>query len=313
MKRLCRGSSSSVAVMRDNCSWDVQGFVRSLTAVAKSTQIAYERDILRFVNWAEGSQIGGPDEVSKQVLRKYLVSMSGEHLAKRTMARTVSSLRRYFGYLHRQGAMETDPTVRLQAPKGEGRLPRVVQPDELAVLLDAPLLAAQANEAIVMRDQAVVELLYGSGLRVSELCSLAKSQIDVSRRSVRVWGKGSKERLVPMSQPSVRAIENWLAHRDQLGNVESQTPQDVEALFLNHRGKRLTPRDVRRILDKRTSTPTHPHALRHTFATHLLEGGADLRVVQELLGHADLATTQHYTHVTRDRLRAVYSASHPRA
>jgi integrase/recombinase XerC len=296
---------------KDQRSWDVEGFVTSLTSTTKTTQVAYERDIARFIAWALNQQIDNPVQVSKQVLRQYLVSMSAERLAKRTLARTVSSLRRYFGFLHQQGALLTDPTVRLQAPTGEGRLPRVVQPHELEVLLDAPLLAARADPGTSARDQAVVELLYGSGLRVSELCSLTRAQIDLARRSVRVMGKGAKERLVPLSEPSVAAIQEWLEQRHQL--VLESSPVPAEAVFLNHRGKQLTARDVRRILDKRTATPTHPHALRHTFATHLLEGGADLRVVQELLGHADLATTQHYTHITRDRLRSVYTASHPRA
>jgi len=161
-----------------------------------------------------------------------------------------------------------------------------------------------------VRDQAVVELLYGSGLRVGELCALGPADLDLARRQLVAWGKGSKQRQVPMSEPSADAVQAWLAYgRPALANAESP----AEALFLNKRGKRLTPRDVRRIIDRRAASPTHPHALRHTYATHLLDGGADLRAVQELLGHGDLSTTQLYTHVSKERLRAVHQSSHPRA
>jgi integrase/recombinase XerC len=157
----------------------------------------------------------------------------------------------------------------------------------------------------------VLELLYGSGLRVGEVCGLAPADVDVRSSTVTVWGKGGKQRRVPMSRPAADAVSGWL----QRGAAAIE-PADADAegaLFRNARGRRLTPRDVRRIIDRRSTEPTHPHALRHTFATHLLDGGADLRVVQELLGHADLSTTQHYTHVSKERLRAVYESSHPRA
>jgi site-specific recombinase XerD len=163
---------------------------------------------------------------------------------------------------------------------------------------------------VARRDTAVVELLYGSGLRVAELCGLRLGDLDLRRRRLMAWGKGSKQRQVPMSAPSVDAVRAWLAGgRSVLAHDDSP----ADALFLNQRGRRLGPRDVRRVLDRRALAPTSPHALRHTFATHLLDGGADVRAVQELLGHADLATTQHYTHVSKERLRAVYAASHPRA
>ncbi len=156
----------------------------------------------------------------------------------------------------------------------------------------------------------MVELLYGSGLRVGELCGLRPSDADLVRGQVLVWGKGSKQRQLPMSESSVDAVAAWL-HEARAAMVSTETPAD--ALFLNARGRRLTARDVRRILDRRAASPTHPHALRHTYATHLLDGGADLRAVQELLGHENLATTQLYTHVSKERLRTVYDATHPRA
>ena len=154
----------------------------------------------------------------------------------------------------------------------------------------------------------MLEVLYGSGLRVSELCGADVDAVDRRGAAISVWGKGAKERRVPLSEPAVDAIERWLAIRRDVVD-----PAVGSALFANERGKRLTPRDVRRIIDRRAERPTHPHALRHSFATHLLDGGADLRVVQELLGHADVATTQRYTHVSKERLRQMYAATHPRA
>jgi len=177
------------------------------------------------------------------------------------------------------------------------------------VLLE-PAGAAEQTDPVGLRDGAVVELLYGSGLRVSELCGLRPDDVDLRSRQVVVWGKGSKQRQVPMSEPSAQAVAEWV-QRGRAAMATPETPGD--ALFVNRRGRRLSPRDVRRILDRRAANPTHPHALRHTFATHLLDGGADLRAVQELLGHADLGTTQLYTHVSKERLRAVYDATHPRA
>ena len=183
--------------------------------------------------------------------------------------------------------------------------------DELQVLLDEPPAKVDGDdEAIRLRDDAVLELLYGSGLRVAELCGLGPSDLDTRTGTVTVWGKGSKQRKVPMSEPAVEAVTGWLQRgREHL--VRDVSPAD--AVFLNRRGARLGPRDVRRIIDRRAAAPTHPHALRHSFATHLLDGGADLRAVQELLGHANLATTQRYTHVSKERLRVVHGATHPRA
>jgi integrase/recombinase XerC len=153
-------------------------------------------------------------------------------------------------------------------------------------------------------------LLYGSGLRVAELCGLCLGDVDVRRHLVTVWGKGSKQRQVPISPPASAAVEAWLTH----GRAPMASPDSpADALFFNRRGRRLGPRDVRRLLDRRAPSPTHPHALRHSFATHLLDGGADLRVVQELLGHASLQTTQVYTHVSKEHLRAVFETTHPRA
>ncbi len=220
-------------------------------------------------------------------------------------------MRRYFGWLRRSGAIEVDPTTRLSAPKGDARLPHVLRADELQVLLDdPPARVADESGALRWRDDAVLELLYGSGMRVSELCGLRTGDVEVDRRRAVVWGKGAKQRQIPMGERSAQAVQRWLS---PAGRPTLAGPDAGDSLFVNLRGRPLTPRDVRRILDRRAAAPTHPHALRHPFATHLLDGGADLRAVQELLGHTDLATTQIYTHVSRERLRRVFDATHPRA
>jgi integrase/recombinase XerC len=293
-------------------AWRIDGFCASLTAASHHTVAAYRRDVEAFVEWAGERGIDEPAAVVRRDLRRYLGDLATRRYAARTIARKASSLRRWFGWLRRTGAIAIDPTLGLSAPAGRGRLPRVLRDDELGALLDGPTgrTASSPGQAIESRDGAVLELLYGSGLRVGELCGLQASDLDLRRGLVRVWGKGGKQRQVPLSDPSVRALEQWLeAGRQEL--VTDTSP--AGAVFLNRRGNRLTPRDVRRIIDRRASAPTHPHALRHTFATHLLDGGADLRAVQELLGPADLSTTQVYTHVSKERLRRILDATHPRA
>ena len=283
--------------------------MRSLSAVSANTVLAYADDVSQFVTWAERAGLTGPSEVDRLVLRRYLAYLATRRFARRSIARKAAALRRYFGWLRRTGVIDADPSTRLSAPRGDARLPHVLRPAELDTLLTAPA----ADDPVGLRDLAVVELLYGSGLRVGELCGLRQSDLTLhaDRPVVTVWGKGSKQRQVPMSEPSADAVRAWLAGGRPALVVAGVTPD--ESVFLNRRGRALSPRDTRRILDRRAANPTHPHALRHTFATHLLDGGADLRAVQELLGHADLATTQLYTHVSKERLRTVYDATHPRA
>ncbi len=292
-------------------AWQVDAFERSLTDVASSTVIAYRRDVDAFVAWAERAQLTEPSAVTRLLLRRYLAFLATRRYARRTVARKAAALRRYFDWLRRQGVIVTDPSVRLSVPAGPSRLPRVLEPSDLDALLDHPPARVQDDPpAVRLRDDAVLELLYGSGLRVAELCGLSLGDVDVTRRLVTVWGKGAKQRQVPISEPAGAAVQAWLT-RGRAGLAEADSPGD--AMFLNRRGRRLGPRDVRRLLDRRALTPTHPHALRHSFATHLLDGGADLRVVQELLGHASLQTTQVYTHVSKEHLRAVFETTHPRA
>ena len=303
-------------------AWDVEVFLRSLTELRPATRDAYARDVGRFVDWATRHHHTGPDRITTSTLRVYLGLLADgadgpeDHrgrattstpLSARSLSRHLSSLRRYFAWAVRTDRIPTDPTVELSAPRGESRLPRVLRPDQVEALVDRPEPDDPVEAAFAARDDAVIEVLYGSGLRVSELCGLAADRLDLDRDRVTVLGKGAKERMVPLGEPAVEALRRWLAVRREVVGPE---PPDV--LFVNRRRRPLTPRDVRRILDQRAESPTHPHALRHSFATHLLDGGADLRAVQELLGHADARTTQRYTHVSRERLRRVHGATHPR-
>ncbi len=290
-------------------AWEIDLFLQSLTSVGPATVAAYRTDLTRFTRWAGRLQLDGPVGVDHRTLRRYLAYLSSCGLASRTMARHASSLRRYFGWAARTGRIPSDPSSDLSAPRGEGRLPEVLRAEQIDGLLDAGPEPDDATErAFRRRDDAVLELLYGSGLRVSELCGIQVRDIDLPRGRVVVMGKGAKERVLPVSEPAVAAVRAWLPVRSELVGGA-----DPGVLFVNRRLRPLTPRDVRRVVDRRAADPTHPHALRHSFATHLLDGGADLRVVQELLGHADLATTQVYTHVSRERLRQVHTDTHPRA
>jgi len=287
--------------------WRLEGFAASLTNSAANTVAAYISDLAAFIEWAGRGGVDAPAQVDRVLLRRYVASLTTRQFAKRSVARKVSSLRRYFGYLRREGELAVDPSAALRSPSGEGRLPRVLDQADVSTLLDGPTPEDEPHWRR-LRDDAVLEVLYGSGVRVSELCGLDLDALDLSGAAVSVWGKGSKQRRVPLSGPAVAALRAWLGIRAEVVPVSTGP-----AVFGNERGVRLTPRDVRRIIDRRAARPTHPHALRHSFATHLLDGGADLRAVQELLGHADVATTQRYTHVSNHRLREAYAEAHPRA
>ncbi len=281
-------------------------FDASLLRVSDATRAVYRRDIVAFSEWATTRGIDNVGEVDRRTIRAYLAHLDASDYARRTIARKVSSLRRWFDWNRRNGHLEHDPMIGVTSPSLPGTLPSVLPDGDLAQLLgddDNPRLSGDPDAPRRRRDDAICELLYGSGLRVSEVCGLDRSDIDLDNARIRVIGKGDKERQVPLSEPSVDALGRHL----ECG-TSFRGP-----VFVNARDRRITPRDVRRILDKRSAHPTHPHALRHTFATHLLDGGADLRTVQELLGHADLSTTQIYTHVSKERLQRVHRSTHPRA
>lgn len=290
--------------------WRLDEFGRSLTAASPATVAAYTSDLLGFAAWAARAGHDGPASIDRIVLRRYVAYLTTRRYAKRTIARKAASLRRYFAWAAGAGVITADPAATLQAPNDPGRLPRVLSAAEIDALLDPPQDPPTESEPSWQRarDDAVLELLYGSGVRVAELCGLTADDLDLRAGAMVVWGKGSRERRVPLSAPAVDAVRAWLTVRQ-----DAPRSDGVSTLFVNRRGRPLTPRDVRRIIDRRSPSPTHPHALRHSFATHLLDGGADLRAVQDMLGHRDVATTQRYTHVSRERLRAAYSASHPRA
>lgn len=288
--------------------WDSAEWLESLSRVADSTRAVYARDLRDAVAWLEETGITGPAAVDRRDLRRYLADLDRAGYARRTTARKASVLRRYFDWARRTGRVEADPSTALSAPRGASTLPRILNHAELDALIEGSA-RSDGDPLMDARDRAIVELLYGSGLRVSELCALRPGDIDETASVATVWGKGSKQRRVPVSAPALDAIRSWLKVRPAMASESAQS----DAVFLNRRGGAMSPRDVRRVLDRRALAPTHPHALRHTFATHLLDGGADLRSVQELLGHADLATTQIYTRVSRERLREVHRSSHPRA
>ncbi|HEV3265799.1 MAG TPA: tyrosine-type recombinase/integrase [Acidimicrobiales bacterium] len=302
--------------------WDLDDFRRSLEGMSPATVKAYRNDLDGFVEWAARGGTDDPGEVNRMLLRRYLAYLATRRYAKASIARKAASLRAYFQWCLRRGLIISDPSARLSSPSPNSRLPRILGDAEIAQLLGhggavdgaadgpSPDPTRSRRPEINRRDDAVLELLYGSGLRVAELCGLDLDDVDLRGRKITVIGKGSKQRQVLMHELCTSALASWVKEARST-MIRATSPE--AALFFNTRGNRLGPRDVRRLLDRRSPVPTHPHALRHTFATHLLDGGADLRVVQELLGHANLQTTQVYTHVSKERLLAVYGGTHPRA
>ncbi|TSC31609.1 tyrosine recombinase XerC [Corallococcus sp. Z5C101001] len=245
-------------------------------------------------------------------IRGYLGTLSVDH-APTSRARRLASIKSFYKYLVRQKLLPASPAKLVKSPKLPKSLPKVLPVEEVFAILDMPDL----DTVLGLRDKAILEMLYGGGLRISELCGLSTLGVDRSSRIVRVMGKGSKERLVPLNAKSIQSLEAYLARRGEL-LATVHAGQDPDALFLNFRGGRLTPRSIARHLDAYVlrlalARKVSPHAMRHSFATHLLGGGADIRSIQELLGHASLSTTQKYTHVTFEQLQEVYDAAHPRA
>jgi site-specific recombinase XerD len=294
---------------------DPDGFSASLTSLSEHTRRAYTHDAQEFVAWCERGGCADPADLDHRVVRRYLAFLQTRGFARPTIARKAAAVRAYVRYLRRTGRLHRDVAAAVHAPAAPRRLPRMPRRAETIDLIEGVANADVPDEALptMRRDLAILELLYGAGLRVSELCGLDTGDVDCRHATVTVLGKGAKVRRVPLGDPAVDALTDYL----EFGRAEMLEPGSSErALFVNRRRHRVTPRDVRRVL-ARYPLPDgrvlHPHALRHAYATHLLEGGADLRAVQELLGHADVGTTQIYTHVTRERLRSVYTRTHPRA
>ncbi|MEI6701355.1 MAG: tyrosine recombinase XerC [Actinomycetota bacterium] len=294
--------------------FSLDAWLASIAGRSPATVLAYSSDLRRFLDFAAERGRSTPQEVTRLDLRAFLAAEANAGYARATLSRRAASLRQYFDWCRRRNLVEVDPASRLTAPGGGGRLPTVIGASDLVDVLDelheATLDVDLLDRAVILRDLAVVELLYGCGLRVSELCGISMSDLDLEKGSVLVTGKGSKERRLPLHDLAVDALRRFLFEARDSFRKDNSPP---DAVFLNRVGHRIGPRDVRRILDSRFDQPVHPHALRHSFATHLLDGGADLRIVQELLGHSSLETTQIYTHVSKERLAAVYRSSHPRA
>ena len=274
------------------------------------TDEAYGRDLARFATYAMSRGAAGPPDVTARTLREYVYHLKDLGLSPASIRRNVSSLRTYFKFLLGEGHVTQDPSERLESPKRWRTLPEVLSVAEIDKLLAAPTL----DDPLVFRDRALLELAYGAGLRVSEWISIGVRDVMFDEALVRVFGKGSKERLVPIGRRAIGALASYVRElRPRLEKGEGRG-----ALFLNARGQPLTRMGAWKILQKyvaRAGIEKHvsPHTLRHSFATHLLEGGADLRAVQEMLGHADISTTQIYTHVDREYLRTVHRQYHPRA
>ena len=272
----------------------------------------YTSDLLGFFQFLKAKGIGSLRDVDKPVLRDYLSHLIEQGLVKASIARKLSAIRSFYRYLLREGMVPTSPVATTSSPKLDQRLPSFLSIEQVVKLLEAPDLATPQG----LRDRALLELLYASGLRVSELVSLNLEQVNLNTNEIRVRGKGAKERLVLIGKPAAEALSTYLSQgRPKLFGAKIRM---TNALFINRYGERLIERGVQKILEKYANIAgidkrVHPHLLRHTFATHLLDGGADLRVVQELLGHADLSSTQIYTHVTKSQARKVYLAAHPMA
>ena len=291
---------------------DFERELRAARSLSPHTVRAYRADAASLLGHAAANGIDGPADLDLRLLRGWLAIQHESGAARATLARRGAAARAFTAFAHRQGWLAADPGPLLGTPKTHRALPHVLRQDEMTAVLDGAL--ADEADPITLRDRALLELLYATGIRVSELCGLDLGSIDHGRRTVRVIGKGDKERTVPVGIPALGAMTRW----QESGRPALVTGASGTALFLGARGARLDPRTARRIVHTRlhtagTSRDTGPHGIRHTAATHLLEGGADLRSVQEILGHSSPATTQIYTHVSIERLKSSYRQAHPRA
>jgi integrase/recombinase XerC len=291
----------------------VDEFARHLSHVenrSTHTVRAYVSDVVSLLDHAVRMGCAAPGDLDISVLRSWLARLRTLGGARASLARRAAAARTFSAWAHRGGLLDADVGAQLATPKANRDLPTVLRADQATELVLAP---GEEAAPTLLRDRAVLETLYATGIRVSELCGLDRADVDGGRRVVRVVGKGDKERSVPYGQPAQEALDDWL----RLGRSSLAVTGSGDALFLGARGGRLQPTVVRRLVSgyaRAAGLPhTTPHGLRHSAATHLLEGGADLRAVQELLGHASLATTQIYTHVSMERLRAAYRQAHPRA
>lgn len=278
--------------------------------LAENTLISYRRDLIQFKKFLQREKGSNIKDVGRNVILAYLLFLQKEGRAPATISRHLAALKSFFSFLLNERLIERDPTVNLESPKLEKRLPKVLTVEEVDLLLAQP----QPVDPAGMRDKAMLELLYATGIRVSELISLDVEHVNLELSYIRCFGKGAKERIIPMGSVARRWVRTYL----ERGRPRLLKSRGERALFLNHHGRRMTRQGFWKIIKKYAASAgikkdITPHTLRHSFATHLLENGADLRSVQEMLGHADITTTQIYTHLTRGRLKEVYSKTHPRA
>ncbi len=276
---------------------------------SKATLRSYEKDLVQFEEFlsTRSESLSNPEKISVDHIRSFLAKLHGRKLAKSTLSRKLSTLRSFFKYMVRHHFIVSDPMAGIRNPKQEVRQPRSLNVDQAVNILDSKCGVEPQDK----RDLAIAELLYGSGLRVSEAVSLGIYDVDTSSGLVRVTGKGNKERLSPLSDTAREALDSYLAVRDELGPALEET-----ALFIGNRGGRINRRQVNRILLRMSEEAgvyggVHPHMLRHSFASHMLQSGADMRSVQELLGHENLTTTQRYTHLNLQHIMNVYDKTHP--
>ena len=272
---------------------------------SENTTINYSVDLKSFALFLGDKEL---DNIDHLMLRRYLADMKAKNYARRTIARKLASLRSFFKFLYREGLIKANPVASVITPKLDKKLPMVLDVGQVLKLIQAPV----QDSVDGMRDRSILETLYSTGIRVSELVGLDIDDIDFISGVIKVLGKGRKERIVPIGDEALGALKRYIDKRPPL------KVKDKDAVFLNKSGSRLTDRSVRRVIDKHiracgVQAKISPHSLRHSFATHLLDRGADLRSVQELLGHANLSTTQIYTHVSAERLKSVYDKAHPRA
>jgi len=285
--------------------WLLNDFDAKQSTRSHHTRDAYARDISQFIEFLSRNEIKTPKKITRTLLRRYVAWLSVQKYQASSIARKVASVRQYLSFLSKRNVIESSLAHSIVAPKIPKKLPRVPASKEINHIID---LTSEVDPLEVV----ILELLYGAGLRVSELCGLEISDVNKRNQIIKVLGKGSKIRLVPIGELALHALNDYLEVRPKYLNSTSPTSR----IFIKKTGKALTPRDVRRILDKyplEDGTKMHPHQLRHAYATHLLAGGADVRSVQELLGHSSVATTERYTHITQDHLRSVYEETHPRA
>lgn len=280
--------------------------LRNERQMSEHTQLAYRRDLDSVMTWCSANGITDWKTLQIQQLRQFIARRHHQGQSSRSLARLLSAVRGLYRYLNREGVCDHDPANGLSAPKGERRLPRTLDTDRALQLLDGGV----EDDFLARRDQAMLELFYSSGLRLSELTSLNLEQLDLPAGLVQVHGKGSKTRVLPVGRKAREALEQWLVLR-----ALSNPPDD--AVFISQKGRRLGPRAIQLRVqaagERELGQKLHPHMLRHSFASHLLESSQDLRAVQEMLGHADIATTQIYTHLDFQHLAAVYDSAHPRA